>query len=81
MSKENKYILDKNGIPLKCCFEGMCDNYATRDIGNPFLKGNDHIIIPICDKHKKFLKDGEYWFVQDIENKAIYRPYKELPER
>lgn len=64
MNKELEYLIDKNNNPILCCFEGTCTNYATIDIG---IDGN---IIPICDKHLEFLKDG-YWFCPG-ENGAYY---------
>ena len=74
-----EYLKDKDGNPIKCCFEGTCKNYATRDIGNPFLK-EEHVVIPICDEHRKFLLDG-YWFLPDEDDETVYRPYREIPKR
>ncbi len=69
-NKEIKYLKNENGNPIKCGFEGKCNNYATIDIG---IDGN---VIPICEEHRQFLNGG-YWYIPDKD--GIYHPSKELP--
>lgn len=77
-NKETKYLIDENKNPIKCGFEGSCNNYATQDLT---LGHGD--FIPVCDKHARYILDNHLWYVVSTDGKAdkngIRRAYKEFP--
>lgn len=59
-NKEIEYFIDENGNPIKCGFEGTCNNYAVEDFTRGYGK-----FVPLCKKHLDFLENGFWWYYPD----------------
>lgn len=59
-NKEIKYLKDKNGNPIKCDFEGTCNNYAEKYISSYNKTG------PLCKKHYNYIYNSKLIYEYDI---------------